>query len=400
MSGPINIGNRDSVNFNYLTGNAGKGEIEAKLHLSNGKKYTIKMNVKSRAIPMDMTNKFSPFTSEKGAMRKLASGATLSTAEARKAFQGLAKLFQSSTQSQAKTEIVQSMMDKSVLQDTSDIGLASICGPDQLKKVYEQRDQAIFSAENARHYGELMGAIFEKALNDSQPQILKNKISELQTIIAGKLSSYSNGEISKEKFLNCVIAMKKAVIQQLDQLLGKGQGAKCFRQYYPKVTSESTKTWTTFSQTFDLVDREGNQAAVTASLKPANQMGCFSYLGGPEQPKGVSSLERTTEHAMNLWETEIKSEQSGKPLFQAIRHGCTRGQENASREILVACLAQKIGMEDLKNNPGTREQPIPLQLANIQLMTPGGRLIDVSTDGSCLKNKWMLFELWVSRNNP
>jgi hypothetical protein len=129
-------------------------------------------------------------------------------------------------------------------------------------------------------------------------------------------------------------------------------------------------------------------------------MGCFSYLGGTNQPQGSSSMDRNTDHAMNLWETEIKVPGQEKPLFQAIRHGCTRGKESASKEILTACLVQKYGLEQLQNTEtNSKEKPFTLQLSNTQLMTPGGRL-GIGTDKFYPSHKWMNFKDWQSKTNP
>jgi phosphatidylinositol-4,5-bisphosphate 4-phosphatase len=176
------------------------------------------------------------------------------------------------------------------------------------------------------------------------------------------------------------------------------------------VLSENASAWQPFTRTVNVFNAAGMEMPVTSFLKPANQTGAFSYLGRPGNPQGVSSMERNTPHAMNLWETEIKLPGAKKPLFQAIRHGCTKGQKGASKEILVACLAQKFGIEKLKNpqpttsesgnNPnGSRKHPFSLQLANVQLMTPGG-MIGVGTDKSLPKKQMDAFLKLAEQKQP
>ncbi|MDR0740936.1 MAG: hypothetical protein LBF34_04480, partial [Puniceicoccales bacterium] len=233
----IEIGNGDYATFKPFLGNRGEGEIEGVLHLSNGKKYTIKMNVKHRENPMAQTDKLFAPTSKKKAMQRLANRATLSPSEARKAFQGLAKFFKSNTHVGAKNEAVAKMLNSSILEDAANTRLAASCGPDRLAEVYRQRNQGIFSMDNAQHYGNIVKTIFEKALHDSNNKVsedsISGKIQELQLAIDSILHRQPQGEFSKEEFLDRVKAMKKAVIDQLDQLAGKkGEGAKLFEKYY------------------------------------------------------------------------------------------------------------------------------------------------------------------------
>jgi hypothetical protein len=404
MSDYVSIGNGDSVKFNYITGNRGSGEVEAILRLKSGSEHIIKMKSTDRKKLMTITGR-SIFISKRGAMRKLANGKSLSPGEARKAFEGLAEILKEGSHSQGKIRSLQTMRNESILQQCS--SASSVVAPGQLNEVYSQRDREIFSIGSARHYKTIMTTILQKALNGHEPAIATEKISEeivkLQRTINGFngfLNSYTDGEISKEDFLNNIRAMKRAVIRQLDQLFGNGEGTKLFRQHYPLALSENNRAWTTFNGTSELVSSNGGIVAVTSTLKPANQMGCFSYLGnGPGQRRGISSMERDTPHAVNLWETEFRIPGLSRPLFKGIRCGCTRGQEGTSKEIIVACLAQKIGMENLTDGRGTRENPIPFQLANVQLMTPGGKL-GISTDQSLPQKQMDAFKALAKQQQP
>ncbi|MDR2806576.1 MAG: hypothetical protein LBB11_00230, partial [Puniceicoccales bacterium] len=287
---------------------------------------------------------------------------------------------------------------------------------EELANIKENRNKETFSLKNLEHFQEIMATIVEKAAthlecSDEKISAAKQclKIKDL------KLPTDSSDSIPKDDFLKYVQGLKEKTTEQLDKLFCEKcnkqppskkpeEGKKLFQKFYPQALNQSPEGWKDFSAEMQWKDDDAKSGQASSahttkvkiSLTPARSIECFSYLNkdskDSEKLYGISSMNRNTEHAMNLWETKIEkietldSEQSNatsKPLFRAIRHGCTRGQESASKEILSACLVQKYGLNNIippnesnsdtpdREKMGSKKNPYPLQLANIQLMTSG-----------------------------
>lgn len=111
-------------------------------------------------------------------------------------------------------------------------------------------------------------------------------------------------------------------------------------------------------------------------LKFVPQVKLSGFIGDTKGIKHYSSAIQNTnlqkakkigEHAVNLWKQEIKVD--GQKM-QFLRHGCTRGGENATKEILLNALLLQHGEEAIaqwKEN----DEPLKLKFANVQLMTLG-----------------------------
>jgi phosphatidylinositol-4,5-bisphosphate 4-phosphatase len=418
----VSLGNGDSVTFNFVNGNTGKGRVEATLRFKDkeggDQELTIKMTVRDRE---NLVKTMGGFTciNKTTAMKELANNEILSGPEVKKALQGLLKFYKYGSKSTKKTDILRTLNQNQIVAGNSQNQtsatvqgtaasqrIETLCGPKKLREVFERRDQNIFSKTNATHYGAIMQATLDQAKGENS-STYPSALYTLDKTIEDGLKNLPDPPAKKD-FLNCISNIKKATIAALDQLSTKKEkkpleeGKKLFKKYYPQALNNNAVGWKTFQQTVPLITERGTAAQFASTLKPANQMGCFSYLGDNGKPSGVSSTDRNTPHAMNLWETQVTSP-DGQPLFQAIRHGCTRGQESASEEILTACLAQKFGMEELTSRKqerrGTQNNPFPLQLANMQLMTPGGAL-GIGTDKSLPQKQMEAFRELASREQP
>lgn len=115
---------------------------------------------------------------------------------------------------------------------------------------------------------------------------------------------------------------------------------------------------------------------VKLNLKFTPQAKMSGFIGDTEGLKHYSSaiqnysLQKTGEkgnHAVNLWKQDI--EVNGHNM-QFLRHGCTRGGEEATKEILLNALLLQKG-EDAISNWDKNEGPLELQFTNVQLMTAG-----------------------------
>lgn len=113
---------------------------------------------------------------------------------------------------------------------------------------------------------------------------------------------------------------------------------------------------------------------VELNLKFTPQVKMSGFIGDPELRHYSSaiqnySLQKTGEkgnHAVNLWKQDI--EVNGKNM-QFLRHGCTRGGEEATKEILLNALLLQKG--NAVSNWKEGDEPLELQFTNVQLMTVG-----------------------------
>ncbi|MDR1435362.1 MAG: hypothetical protein LBI77_03070 [Puniceicoccales bacterium] len=417
MNNRIDLGNGSPPGFSGANGSEKKNQINANLHFKNGKNFTIHIKMKDGEKPIGMQSRFSDFfTLKTKTMKKLAERKTFSPAKARAAMKGIAKYFTKNCQRKnaEKTNAIEETFRKSVTEKKVDDeiikSLQESYGPEKLEEMQKEKDKKIFSKENLEDWSNLMVEILKKAGNDPYVSIS----SENQNSVANFKIKAENSHTtlpdppSKDEILKSAKTLKKELIKELDKL-SPGNGEKLFKKYYPKALSDND-AWKPFQKNIKLFTKNGDQKNFTAFLEPANGMGCFSYLAKPEEPKdpekpkGVSSMERLVPHAMNLWETKIstnsdenQSSSQDKLLFRGIRHGSTGGNEDASKEIITACLVQKLGginvLEDsMKENNtqeenGSKEKPFSLTMSNIQLMTAG-----ISGDGDMPKNQMETFQ--------
>ncbi|MDR1303116.1 MAG: hypothetical protein LBJ81_00665 [Puniceicoccales bacterium] len=410
--GKIDLGRGNYATFSGNANAQAQNATQANLHLSNGREFTISVDVATTAntgrgiIGTIKAKVRAMFTTKVSILRKLAQRQTLSGPELKKAMQCLTKFYRQGDQSAKVKSMIENLtrptgnQTSATVQETAASQcIEALCGPEQLREVFRIRDQNIFSKANAAHYGAIMQAAFDQA-RIQNGFAFHSASNDLQQAIARCLENLPDPPAKKD-FLTCISKMKKATIAALDQL-SPGQGKKLFAKYYPEALNNNSAAWVPFRREVALVTKRGTTEQFASALTPAHKMGCFSYLGGDGQPAGISSMDRNTPHAMNLWETRVTSS-DGQPLFQAIRHGCTRGQKSASEEILTACLAQKFGMKQLTNgtkNEGTADNPYSLQLANMQLMTPGGSITGVSTDKSLPLKQIKGFRELANRPQP
>ncbi|MDR1433029.1 MAG: hypothetical protein LBI61_01645 [Puniceicoccales bacterium] len=119
-------------------------------------------------------------------------------------------------------------------------------------------------------------------------------------------------------------------------------------------------------RTYDTMLQTENRKTFEVNTKITPQVDKGAYS---ESRFGRSSnAKKNTEHLVNRWvsSAEIYDEE----VISMARHGCTRGTDEATKELVATALASKVDVSNLEENIGTKENPIQLDLANIQLMTP------------------------------
>ncbi|MDR1435123.1 MAG: hypothetical protein LBI77_01825 [Puniceicoccales bacterium] len=413
------------------------------LRLKNGKEFEVDLGIENFEKKKTLKDKVSClFLTKTKALEKLTDkNNPISSSEAKKAMEGLAKFLSKGTKSGKKTAIFaemgikfeekgekqegerrvmknvpETLPEESTAQGLSNLGVRGTeSGKNpmvirreankELEDIRATRDGKIFSRESADHWKGVMGRIIvEAARKESIGEEKLNGAKAKFEECLEKLEELQDPP-TKEQFLEHAKATRWAVLEALDTL-EPGKSEQLFEKYYGASLSQDAEAWKSFSGEVELIKNDGGKMQVVSSLKSAKEMECFAYLGdGPGKKRGISSMERDTEFAVNLWETEIKTKDSDKPLFQAIRHGCTKGKEGASKEVLTACLVQKLGgignvVPSEVSAKGPQANPHELQLSNIQLMTPGIGIAGL-TDGKMPRKQIKKFkELAESKNQP
>lgn len=138
---------------------------------------------------------------------------------------------------------------------------------------------------------------------------------------------------------------------------------KCLRRSIKPKDS----LWVELSNDVTITNDNNEEFKATLVSTPASELGIYTHLG---EGQGVSSMEAdSSDHVANLWATKVK-DKDGKTLFSALRHRNTRGDENSSKEVILAAACQQYGgvkglVDEYKKN-----QPVTVKFGNISLMTP------------------------------
>ncbi len=137
-----------------------------------------------------------------------------------------------------------------------------------------------------------------------------------------------------------------------------------FKNCYVKALNNESSSWKTMTKSVIVKGKTGEKLEVRISAVPASEFGVFTHFSGNQ---GVSSAERESSHAINMWKSEVKSK-SGEVLFSGIRHGNTRGKMDSSQEIVLAAAVQQYGLEKLQKSDSNHVWVV--KLGNVQLMSP------------------------------
>ena len=117
----------------------------------------------------------------------------------------------------------------------------------------------------------------------------------------------------------------------------------------------------------------GNTTSLNLQFTPQNQLSGFpndttgiKHYSSAIQHRSLQEANTKVDHAVNLWKQDIEVNNDN---MQFLRHGCTRGGEEASKEILLNALMLQHG--DAINEWQDNNEPLNLQFTNVQLMTLG-----------------------------
>ncbi len=189
----------------------------------------------------------------------------------------------------------------------------------------------------------------KKEFKDSKTNLVNTSEKEILNAIQSVLKN-EEFESSKEKIMN--ILKSRNVSRDLT-----------YKNCQIKALNYDSKSWKKIEKSIKIKGKNGKNMNATISSTPASELGIYTNL---EKGQGISSNNRNTEHAMNLWKTEVKTD-SGKTLFKGLRHGNTRGKESAVKEIILAAALDQYGLEKLQNS--SEKDIFEVKMGNVQLIT-------------------------------
>lgn len=153
-----------------------------------------------------------------------------------------------------------------------------------------------------------------------------------------------------------VSKLKKCSKEELGEIYSRAYSGESIVTEHGGFTFECTPQY----QLSGFFDENGAKYTYTDENGTTNDYGLYSSNFGSK------------DHISNLWGQTI-SDTDGNEKMSFIRSGCSRGNEQAAKELLLnAAIMQKGGKEQFDLLIATnKEEPITLNLSNIQLMTPG-----------------------------
>lgn len=227
----------------------------------------------------------------------------------------------------------------------------------------------------------------KEKFNDSKINLLESSEKEILELIQSAFDPENKEfESSKEKIIN--IIKSRNVTRDLT-----------YKNCQIKALNYDSNSWKKIEKSIKIKGKNGKNINATISSIPASELGIYTNL---EKGQGISSNNRNTDHAMNLWKTEVKTD-NGKTLFKGFRHGNTRGKESAVKEIILAAALDQYGLEKLQNSSG--KDVFEVKMGNVQLITDSfigdGKLGELQKDAfNNLAGKVFETEIKDKNNSP
>ncbi|MDR2737826.1 MAG: hypothetical protein LBB18_02690 [Puniceicoccales bacterium] len=131
-----------------------------------------------------------------------------------------------------------------------------------------------------------------------------------------------------------------------------------------------SSAWQTCTNRAIVLSRNGTTSEVVCKDTP------LLYKVDDKPPdRGGTSNNRNSAHLVNARTIEVTNA-DGKLIFSSARHGCIRGQDQATIELITAAARSRLNDINVLNVESSMANPIPLHISNIQLMTPGAFACD------------------------
>lgn len=228
----------------------------------------------------------------------------------------------------------------------------------ELKKITKKSMFGNSTPPNNKIFNKLSGVICDSIHNRKDKKTAKDVLKEVKDELQNCTPQYIQNFLVEKNIWNDT--MKNSVWKIF---IHRDISNLNYVHLLNTVLDNNGNNWKTLTKKVYIRGGKNIEAEITST--PACEMGIFTHL---EKGQGVNSNERNSEHAINLWKTEVKGSE-GKILFSALRHGNTRGKDQSTKEIILAAAYQQYG-ETLLTKNSSKENPIKVKLGNIQLMSP------------------------------
>lgn len=209
----------------------------------------------------------------------------------------------------------------------------------------------------------------DKVLKDKLKEMLKgidfssNPIASIENAIL----SLENQSLIEQFNANKTEIEKIISLQNLRKVLN-------YEQCYVSALNKNSNSWKSLSKDISLkVGKSGKPMDVKFESVPASAMKIFTHL---KEGEGISSSDSSTDHLGNLWTTNVSS--NGKTLFSGLRFKNTRGDENSTKELILAAAVNQYGLETVQTWP--ENKTLNVKLGNVQLMSPVSKYNPLSMD--------------------
>jgi len=215
-------------------------------------------------------------------------------------------------------------------------------------------------------------------LNLAQVALRENVGLSLKQYEKLRVKQLDKTQIQKMKELS--ESIETTVRQALGSLLDEKELQAKFTEGFKQALNKGD--WNEIRREIDVVQQEGENRTpekIVSTMKPANQIGKIGADMALEGIRGVSSVDTTNVHAVNLWETQLT--RRGKTLFKGIRHGVldafgiedeTRRHDaniNRAKEVFTAALESRPDLLTQARNAGPDEE-IQFDIVSTSLLTP------------------------------
>lgn len=256
----------------------------------------------------------------------------------------------------------------------------------ELEKITKKSMYGNSTPTNSKIFNDLIGVICNNIHTKKDKKTAKDTLKEIKDKLQNCSPEEIQNSLAEKNIWN--YTMKNGVWKIF---IHRNISNLNYRHLLNIVLNNNEKTWKTLIKPVHIRGQKDVDAEITST--PACDLGIFTHL---KKGQGINSNERNSEHAINLWKTEVKGPE-GKILFSALRHGNTRGKDQSTKEIILAAAYQQYG-ESLLKKDSSKENPITVKLGNIQLMSPTrGLTSSLSPDKNLPFKQMNKFKEYVDR---
>ncbi|MDR1413950.1 MAG: hypothetical protein LBI56_03380 [Puniceicoccales bacterium] len=240
------------------------------------------------------------------------------------------------------------------------------CKEAEPEKIFEffQRKllEFAFSKENFHYFADGILRAVEKLIeNHGERKNLQGLKTHISKFLKADKESTKEYKINQEKFIkSCKNLIKDLYKKAEDDGVSKKDIDHAFLVHAP---NNAPNSWGPMQYTNKYLLPDKNKIDFKLNLTPV------SVKDTNETGNGITSNDKKSKHLRNCWIQKVSYHNNSS--FGFIRNACTNGKKEATEELLAANLKAYPSLVDkLQNGQGSKDNPIPLKLANIQLLSP------------------------------